>query len=198
MPNFISPDTVLLHYTKEFLAKSSFSQATFLHDKLLPALAEAGIEQPEEHTVADEYETWRANRVRYMNSILNGRHAVPARWIWVWLNVLPAPYGIDARAELLALGNVLEISGQFPTDNNNRADLAGIMREMADVMEAGAAVAADGIYDNQDDKTKLQKLADELTDVITCCASEIAAIGKVVPLDGRRSSPIAQMCKPTK
>ncbi|HCH4229682.1 TPA: hypothetical protein NKV81_004502 [Vibrio parahaemolyticus] len=194
-----SPDAILLHYANQFIANSSYSQSKFIHDLLLPALIDAGLEQPEEHKTADEYETWRSAKVRHINGILNGHTNVPLRWLWCWLEVLPEPYGPDARKELLSQANLLDISlAGLNGKVTNRADLPKLFREVADVMEAGAAVAADGRYDQHDSPEQLRTLSDELTDVIELCLVELFAINQAVDLSGTRGGVIVEMCKSTK
>ncbi|HAV1510724.1 TPA: hypothetical protein JG810_004490 [Vibrio parahaemolyticus] len=166
---------------------------------LLPALIDAGLEKPEEHKTADEYETWRSAKVRHINGILNGHTNVPLRWLWCWLEVLPEPYGPDARKELLSQANLLDISlAGLNGKVTNRADLPKLFREVADVMEAGAAVAADGRYDQHDSPEQLRTLSDELTDVIELCLVELFAINQAVDLSGTRGGVIVEMCKSTK
>ncbi|EGR0992898.1 hypothetical protein ABCL21_004487 [Vibrio parahaemolyticus] len=194
-----SPDVILLHYANQFIANSSYSQSKFIHDLLLPALIDAGLEKPEEHKTADEYETWRSAKVRHINGILNGHTNVPLRWLWCWLEVLPEPYGPDARKELLSQANLLDISlAGLNGKVTNRADLPKLFREVADVMEAGAAVAADGRYDQHDSPEQLRTLSDELTDVIELCLVELFAINQAVDLSGTRGGVIVEMCKSTK
>lgn len=193
-----SPDAILLHHANQFIAQSSYSQAKFIHDLLLPALIEAGLEKPEDHKTADEYETWRSAKVRHINGILNGHTNVPLRWLWCWLDVLPAPYGPAARKELLAQGNLLDISLNGIALGTPGADLPQLFREVADVMNAGALVAADGKYDHNDDPEQLRQLSDELADVIEKSVAELLALQKVVDLTGTRGGMIVQMCKSTK
>ncbi|HAS6505816.1 TPA: hypothetical protein GRR52_23840 [Vibrio parahaemolyticus] len=194
-----SPDAILLHYANQFIANSSYSQSKFIHDLLLPALIDAGLEKPEEHKTADEYETWRSAKVRHINGILNGHTNVPLRWLWCWLEVLPEPYGPAARKELLSQANLLDISlAGLNGKVTNRADLPKLFREVADVMEAGAAVAADGRYDQHDSPEQLRTLSDELTDVIELCLVELFAINQAVDLSGTRGGVIVEMCKSTK
>lgn len=198
MPNK-SPDSILLHHANQFIAQSSYSQAKFIHDLILPALIDAGLEKLEDHKTADEYETWRSSKVRHINGILNGHTNLPLRWLWVWLDVLPSPYGPAARKELLAQGGLLDITlAGLNGKVTNRADLPQLFREMADVMDAGAAVAADGKYDSNDDPKQLHSLGDELTDVVELCLAELFAINQAADLSGTRGSVIVQMCKSTK
>lgn len=194
-----SPDAILLHYANQFITQSSYSQAKFIHDLLLPALIDAGLEKPEDHKTADEYETWRSAKVRQINSILNGHTNVPMRWLWCWLKSLPEPYGPDARRELLAQGGLMDINMSGMAGRiTNRADLPQLFREVADVMEAAAVVAADGKYDSNDDPKQLRSLGDELTDVIELCLAELFAINQAADLSGTRGGVIIQMCKSTK
>lgn len=194
-----SPESILLDAANQFIANSSYSQSKFIHDLLLPALVEEGLEEPGEYKTGDEYEAWRIAKVRQMNGILNGHTNVPLRWVWCWLDVLPEPYGSDARKEFLSQAHVLNISlSGFNGRLTNRADLPKLFREVADVMEAGAEVAADGRYDRNDDPEQLKTLGSELTDVIELCLAEIFAINQAVDLSGTRGGLIVEMCKSTK
>jgi hypothetical protein len=194
-----SPEDVLLHHARQLIANSSYSQAKFIHDLLLPALIDAGLEKPEDHRTADEYESWRSAKVRQMNSIINGHTNLPLRWLWVWLDVLPEPYGAAARKEVLAQGGALSVDlSCLEGRTTNRSDLPRLFREVADVMEAGADVAADGKYDHKDDCEELQALGNELTDVIELCVAELLAVNQATDLSGTRAGVIVKMFKSTK
>lgn len=196
---FKSPDGILLHYANQFIAQSSYSQAKFIHDLLLPALIEAGLEKPEDHKTADEYETWRSAKVRQINGILNGHTNMPLRWVWCWLDVLPAPYGPEARKEFLAQADLLGISlAGVIHGKSNIANLPQIFREVADVMDAGALVAADGVYDDKDDTEQLKKLSNELADVIEHCMRELFALRAATDISDTRGGKIVKMCESTK
>ncbi|HGS4463237.1 TPA: hypothetical protein ACMDND_003145 [Vibrio metschnikovii] len=194
-----SPDAVLLHYANQFIANSSYSQSKFIHNLLLPALEEAGLEQPGEYKTGDEYDAWRSSKVRHINGILNGHTNLPLRWLWCWMSVLPEPYGSKARKELFAQANVLDVClSSLSGKVTNRADLPLLLREMADVMEAGSAVAADGKYDSHDSPEQLIALSNELTDVVERCVVELFSINQAVDLSGTRGGVIVEMCKSTK
>lgn len=190
-----SPEAILLKYANDFIAQSNFSQAKFIHELLLPALIECGLEKPGDYTTGDEYENWRISKVRQMNAILRGHTNLPMRWMWVWLDVLPAPYGPSARKELLAQGSVLDVSIDCSKQSAKRADLAQLFREVADVMEAGAVVAADGKYDANDSPEQLLSLSNELTDVVELCVGELHAIGEVIDLSGKRGGVVVKIHK---
>lgn len=191
-----APDLVLLDCTKEFLSNSSYSQAQFTHELLLPRLIEVGIEKQEDHKTADEYEAWRSAKVRQMNGILNGHTNVPLRWIWAWIEVLPEPYGTKTKNEFLSSGGVMNIAlGRLSDSNDRKANLPDLMREVADCMEKGVVVAADGMYDEKDDPKQLVELADEFSDVVQLCLGEILKISNVVDLSNNRSGTIVKMCK---
>lgn len=191
-----APDQILLEVTNDFLSNSSYSQAQFAHELLLPRLTEAGIEKQESHRTADEYGKWRSSKVRQMSSILKGKVNVPLRWVWAWLDVLPEPYGTEAKNEFLAAGGVMNIAlGLVREAKENKASLPDLMREVADCMEKGALVAADGVYDDQDEPSQLISLADEFSDVIQLCLGEVLKISNVVDLSNNRSGAIVKMCK---
>ncbi|MGI2068129.1 hypothetical protein [Shewanella glacialipiscicola] len=191
-----SPDYILLSYANKFIANSSFSQAKFIHDLLLPALIEAGLEKPEDHKTADEYESWRSAKVRQINGILNGHTNMPLRWVWCWLDVLPAPYGPEARKEFLSQANLVGISlAGVINGKSNIANLPQIFREVADVMDAGALVAADGVYNEKDDPEQLKKLSNELADVIEHCMRELFALSAATDISDTRGGKIVKMCE---
>ncbi len=194
-----SPEQILLEQARSLIANSNMSQANFIHDLLLPQLIEEGLEKPEDHKTADEYETWRSAKVRQINSIINGHTNVPLRWLWVWLKVLPKPYGPAARKEILSQAGVLDISlAGINAPSAKRSDLPNLFREVADVMEKGAVVAADGIYDHTDDPRALMDLSNELMDVLELCINEIYCIDKAVSLAGTRAGVVVSMLKSTK
>jgi hypothetical protein len=191
-----SPDNILLSYANKFIANSSFSQAKFIHDLLLPALIEAGLEKPEDHKTADEYESWRSAKVRQINAILNGHTNMPLRWVWCWLDVLPAPYGPEARKEFLSQANLVGISlAGVINGKSNMANLPQIFREVADVMDAGALVASDGVYDHKDEPEQLKKLSNELADVIEHCMRELFALNAATDISDTRGGKIVKMCE---
>ena len=193
-----TPDEILLHHAEQYLKQGCTSQAKFVHEDLLPSLIKAGIEKQEDHKTADEYEKWHSAKVRQINSILNRKTNMPMSWMWCWLDALPAPYGTEARAELLAQGGVMAVTLPRRRAMQKRADLPQLFREVSDVMEAGAVVAADGKYDAGDDPGQLVTLASELTDVVQHCVGEMLAVAEAVDLSGTRAYPIVQMCKATK
>lgn len=194
-----SPEQILLEHARSMIANSNISQANFIHDLLLPQLIEEGLEKPEDHKTADEYETWRSAKVRQINSIINGHTNVPLRWLWVWLKVLPKPYGSAARKEILSQAGVIDVSLTcLNAPTAKRSDLPNLFREVADVMEKGAVVAADGIYDHTDDPSALMDLSNELMDVLELCINEIHCIDKAVSLEGTRAGVVVSMLKSTK
>jgi len=153
-----SPQQVLLEQTNLLIANSNISQAKFVHDLLLPTLIDAGLEEPDDHKTADEYEKWRAAKVRQINSILNGNTNIPLSWLWCWVDVLPNPYKAYARQEILALGGQLSVNSEgisnLVSGGSHRTTLPSLFREVADVMEAAAEVVSDGVIDHNDDPEK--------------------------------------------
>jgi|GEM_PF-3301356 len=189
-------EKILRIQTKKFLANSNFSQANFVHESLLPVLIKLGLEQPGQFTTAIEYEKWHSNKVRQINNVLNDTTNVPARWINVWLSALPAPYGTDARKQILNLMGALDLpdlsSLQIPVA---QAYIGQLLREVADVMTTGASAAADGVYDAKDDPQELKQLSNELVDVIEASIGQLLAIHKVVNLTTTRAGLIVQSLK---
>lgn len=191
-----SPEAILLDHANKFIANSNYSQSMFIHTLLLPSLINSKLEKPEDHKTGDEYLAWHTAKIRQVNSILNGHTRLPARWLWVWLDVLPEPYGSDARKELFAQGDSLDVSlSGLNVNESASADLPTLMREMADVLQAGSLVAADGKYDSNDDPEELKKLSNELTDVMEHCLSQILSINKAVDLSGTRAGVIVKSYK---
>jgi len=189
----ITVDQILLDETHSFIQHSNYSQAKFVHDLLLPALVESGLEQPVAHKTADEYEAWRSGKVRNINNILNQKTNFPLKWLWVWLAVLPAPYGPNARKHILALGGAADVSPGLSLCGPSNSDLPGLLREAADVLAAGAVVAADGKYDSNDSPEELHTLSNEITDVIEAALAELAKIDQAVSLDGRRGGVVLKL-----
>ncbi|MEZ9525696.1 hypothetical protein [Enterovibrio norvegicus] len=179
-------ESVLLHHTKAMIANSSLSQSAFICELLFPALTKHGIEKPDEYRTADEYDAWVAAKRRQLSSIMNGHTNVPAKWVNVWMECLPVPYGPAARADLLAVMGVMDISLQPLSGGiTKRSSLPALLRETAQVLDASADVMADGQYDENDDPDALNNTADELLDVIELCLCEVMKINQVTPLKGR-------------
>lgn len=190
------PDDILLDATNSYLSHSSCSQAKFIHDLLMPALVEQGIETAGEYTTAEEYDKWRSTQTKAINTMLNHNRHVPVRWLKVWLDVLPDPYCSEARSELMATLGVVDV--QLPSlgdDGGTRADLAGILRQVADMMEAGAVPAADGRYDQKDSTADLIRLANELTEGVSGMLREIVAISHAADLSETPAGIVLQKLK---
>lgn len=184
-----SIEKILLVKTNEFIANSNASQSSFIHELLFPALTRSGLEQPGQYHTSDEYLTWQSTKVRHINRVVTGKTNVPARWVNVWLSVLPAPYNTDARQQILGLMGALDLPdlSEMPIPAAP-ANIAKLLREVADVMMVGAAAAADGVYDEKDDPEELKNLSNELVDVIEASISEILAINRVVDLTDTRAN----------
>jgi hypothetical protein len=191
-----SIESVLLAQTNGLIANSNISQASFVHELLLPGLINAGLEQQGQYHTAAEYEKWHGNKVRQINNVLNKKTNVPARWVTVWLSVLPAPYGPAARKQILNLMGALDLPNLSSlSKQSENADLASLLREVADVMEAGAGAAADGKYDSNDDPGSLRKLSDELVDVLEHSIGQLFAIGQAVDLQDERAGLVLKAVK---
>lgn len=194
-------EQILLKHTQAFILNSQYSQSVFSSDILFPALETAGLEKLPQYQTTKEYTLWCQNKTRQMSGILNGNTNVPARWVNVWLSVLPAPYGVSARQEALALFGALNLPDfsalAIPA---NSADLASLFVEVADVMRKGAQSCADGKYDENDDPQELLDLSNELVDVLEHTIGQILAISQVVNLKDSRAGLVIKALgdKPTR
>lgn len=181
-------EDVLLYQTGQLIANSSMSQSSFICEVLFPALTKSGVEKPTDILTADDYLKWESAKRRQLSSIMNGHTNVPAKWALVWADCLPEPYGSAARADMLGIFGVMDISLAPLSDRvTQRSNLPALLRETAEVLEASAEVSADGKYDSNDCPKKLQRTADELLDVVELSLCEILKIHQVSPLSGRAS-----------
>ncbi|MFP8968594.1 hypothetical protein ACKC9G_18575 [Pokkaliibacter sp. CJK22405] len=184
-----SENHIILSFTRQAVADTSLSLDHFSLRVLLPKLAEHGLVDASADNVK-QYES-TCNRIRTrIRKIMTGDMLFPMEWKWPWINSLPAPYQDECRRSLAAIAGLLYIPAAALTESFLdkkvlAADIAGFMRETAEVLSA-AAPAADGQYDHLDSIDECNRLIDELDDVISLATLEKLKITTATGAKGTR------------
>lgn len=188
-------DQIIIRHTEEWFKATSWNINQFAEKRIIEALE---AEQPEserfdEKTAsAKEYKSWITKKKQQVVRALDGTTSFPLHWKWLWIACLDEPYRSRCRADLLALAGVMDIPlpssaiPQSPAGSPVRANVADLMREVADVLEA-ASPAHDGVYSFDDDGEASDRMCDELLDVINACTREVAAIQAGTGRSGNRT-----------
>ncbi|WP_051560193.1 hypothetical protein [Marinobacterium jannaschii] len=190
-------DQIILEYTNSLLRETRWTIEDFGTDRLTPALREGLIDvDPADpysiHSEAAAYLRWKNKIGVQLGRIMRGTTKFPLSWKWAWVTSLPEPYQTQCRQELLALAGVMDIPLpviEIAERRPARARIADFMRESADLL-AAAAPADDGFYDESDDPEAVDRMADEMIDVIEVLERELQAIGRGTGRTGRRRTVI--------
>jgi hypothetical protein len=179
---------IVLEQTNLWFQNSEWSIEKFASEKLAPALAAADLVEPLDDAVTgDEYLRSRKAWGQRLNRIFNGTAPFPLEWKAVWLQCLPAPYGVDARRECLALYGVLDLCvpqlAPAPVPSvPSHLDVVTI--EFGQFL-AASRPAHNGRYDRSDDPAEVDTMLREGTDVVLTLIKELTAIaagtGRHVP-----------------
>ena len=195
----ITEDQVILTYTNRMLSETRWTIEDFGSERIIPALRDDRIDvNPADpytiHNDAEQYLRWKNKVGVQLGRIIRGTTKFPLSWKWPWVDSLPEPYHSQCRQELLSLAGtldvplpIIEIDHPQPT----RSRIADFMRASADVL-AAAAPADDGIYDETDDPEAVDRLADEIVDVIEVLERELLAIGRGTGRTGKRRRTVVE------
>lgn len=179
---------IVLDQTNLWFRNSEWSVEKFASEMLAPALAAADLVEP--LPLAGSGEEYLRNRKAWgqrLNRIFNGTSPFPLEWKAVWLQCLPAPYGVDARRECLALYGVLDLRVPLLAP----APVPSVPSHLGEItVEFGQFLASsrpahNGRYDRNDDPVEVDTMLREGTDVVLALISELTAIaagtGRHVP-----------------
>ena len=167
---------LLITATQTFLQHDDCKK--FVIERLLPQLADAGVfHDPEPQDCIEQLERWQQRVVKRISRIINGDQVVPADWVVPWLAALPL--SVRERCEnsiAAALGfQPIKMATIGTGLRGGKANIAELSREFADVLSASGP-AMDGEYTLSDGPDALQRLQNELRDLMLKVQDEIVAI----------------------
>lgn len=175
-------DQIIIEHTEAWFKKTGWNENQFAEKRMIPALE---LELPESERFDEktatvvEYKKWMTSKKQKVARALNGSTTFPLHWKWIWIACMDEPYQSACRSDLMAVAGVMDIPmpSYRPQASTGpvRANVADLMRETADVLEA-ASPAHDGVYNCDDDVDATNRLCDELLDVANAVMRELAAI----------------------
>jgi hypothetical protein len=169
---------LVISITEQWLQDTGVARDRFVTADLAPRLEAAGIAaQPTDS--AEAYSTWRKRFGKQVERAIKGEAPFPLEWLPHWVAALPEPYQTRCRHHLCAaLGSWFmplcppaEGGAAGPT----RARLDELSKEFADVIQSGRP-AWNGVYDEHDCREEVQRLQDELHELVAAGLAEMARI----------------------
>lgn len=133
------------------------------------------------------YDRWRKNfykRVSRMMGLSSEHTPIPLEYLLHWVAVLPENYRYRCQHLIAAsLGTLFTpidcafVGASEPLHASVKANLAHLSKEFADVLQYGQP-AMNGVYDHNDKPEELQRMQDELMELLSATAAEMGRIHK--------------------
>lgn len=183
----MSLDCILLAVTEDYLKNSADTARTFAETKLYPQLQlhkVPGPSGPESAKDADDYTRRVNNMQNTFSRIMNRTSLIPLAWLWAWVDALPGEYRTRVLNEFRA-----QLPEALPSASGASAlaDMGALAKEAGEALSAVASIAADGVYDGNDDPAAARIAIEELYDVSDIAAAEARAIEKGTGITVSRS-----------
>lgn len=192
--------SVVIEATHNMMSQTGESCAHFATARLIPALEIHGlINMGSEGVTVDSYTRWRSRSIKQTERVMSGEVRMPADWVVTWVSALPEPFKTRCHMKLAALQGLSWVRLPKYTRRNAQsvdAEIDSITMKFGEVL-ANAEPAHDGVYDNNDCKSALQRLQNRLFEVTallqreirniesaTGIAPEALIIGRNSPLNG--------------
>lgn len=169
---------IVIRHTHAYLDVSHHHRDTFVKESLIPALVDAGAMSAEPDN-AEDYQRWLKTKCKQVERILKGESPMPSDFVFGWIAALPEVAKRSCMHSLCsALGSFylpLSTIGTRQSCAQTEARLSDISQEFSDVL-ANAAPAMDGHYDERDSREDLQRLSDEIFEMIAAGFAELGRI----------------------
>lgn len=167
---------IIIKHTERCFSETPANDKSFTEAALAPALSSLGVIDPQPAS-ADLYKKWLDKVRRQVNRIMKGEGNLNPAWNHAWVSSLPEPYRLSCRKELVAAwgSHYIPLDSPVGARAPAMANIGQLMIEVGEVMQA-AAPAADGVYDPTDRPEELQRLANELFDVLDIVSTELRLI----------------------
>lgn len=169
---------IVIRHTLSHLDTSRVRRDEFVKDGLLPQLIKSGA-LDHEPADADDFLRWQKTKCKQIERIIKHETPMPGDFVFAWIAALPSAYKTKCMNEVCgALGTfytpLTPISGTASL-TEMQASLANVSSEFADVLQHSAA-AMDGVYNADDNPADLQRLSNELLELVASCYVEMSAI----------------------
>jgi len=173
-------DKIIIAQTLSYLTETNTHRDTFCKRSLFDELKKSNalVNEPE---TAKEFDKWQSAQCKRIERIMLATTSFPQNFVFPWVAALPDPYKTKCMHEICgSLGShympLSPVSGVSDL-KQTQARLTDISKEFSDVLQYSAP-AMDGAYDVNDSKDDLQRLSNELFELIASTFVEIDAIHK--------------------
>ena len=168
--------SVVIEATQQMLSQTGESCAHFAINRLIPKLEIEGlINTGTAGITAESYMSWRNRSIKQAERVLNGTVRMPADWVLTWVSALPEPFRGKAQMKMAAMQGLMWVKLPKYTRRAVKsvdAEIDMITVKFGDVL-ASAEPAHDGVYDGNDSKPALQRLQNNLFELIAHVRREI-------------------------
>lgn len=173
-------DKTIIKQTLNYFHETNTCRETFCKAILLDELVKSNAIAFDAKT-ADEFLRFEKSQCKRVERILNSTTSFPLDHVLPWIAALPEPYKTKCMNEVCgAFGShympLSPVSGVSDL-KQTQARLTDISKEFSDVLQYSAP-AMDGKYNDDDNKDDLQRLSNELFELIASTYVEIDAIHK--------------------
>jgi len=171
---------IVLETTGLWFRHSEWSVEKFAHERLAPALVEAGLLEPEviASATGDEYLRCRKAWGQRLNRIFNGTAPFPLEWKQVWIDCLPeaeARLAQQACLDLIGVPNLRLPTLVQPPSPGTLARMSEVLEEVGQFI-AAARPSHNGRYDRADDPAEVDRMLKEGTDAVLALINELVAV----------------------
>jgi len=177
---------IVIEHTITYFLASKVRRDDFVKTELLNNLLESGA-LGNEPANFEEFLRWQKTKCKQIERIIKQESPMPADFVFGWIGALPAEYKTKCMNDVCgAMGTFYTPLSPINAESkltDMQASLADISSEFADVLQHSAP-AMDGVYDDKDSATDLQRLSNEIFELMASCIVELGAINKasgVVP-----------------
>jgi hypothetical protein len=185
----LSLDSILLSATKDYLANSADTQRTFAEKRLLPQIQAHGVPGPRppgDSTTVDEYTARINNMQNTYSRIMNGTSLIPLAWLWPWVYALPISYRSRVVNQIRA--QLPDTVPSLATGASTHANIGRLATEAGEAITSLAGIAADGVYNDEDDPKEVKAALNELYDLRDQAQAEAEALESGTGLNVSRTN----------
>lgn len=171
---------IVIRHTRTYLQSSNIRRDEFVKGPLITNLIESGVFESHPES-AEEFLRWEKTKCKQIERIIKCESPMPADFVFSWVAALPDSYRTKCLNDVCgAMGTFytpLPSIGHKTEQSEILSNLSNVSREFADVLQHSLP-AMDGMYDETDNKNDMQKLSNELLELIAACFVELGSINR--------------------